>query len=79
MRWCSGEAGDSGSQAGEEESEQREGKRAGGQSEGKEIPHCTQVGFGVGSGARVQVGLTQQLWLLVGQDLVEDVVVPLRL
>lgn len=23
--------------------------------------------------------LTQQLWLLVGQDLVEDVVVPLRL
>lgn len=28
-----------------------------------------------GHGAR----LTQQLWLLVGQDLVEDVVVPLRL
>lgn len=37
---------------------------------------------GLGEGSRAagtSVQLTQKLWLLVGQDLVEDVVVPLSL
>lgn len=40
---------------------------------------CTQAGFGAGSRQQGQAGLTQQLWLLVGQDLIEDVVVSLSL
>lgn len=62
-RWREG-TGEQGGGAGEEE-------------EGSAL-HCWACGGCQGQQGPL-TGLTQQLWLLVGQDLVEDVVVPLSL
>ena len=59
----------------EEEDRSRGKRKQGGWIEPGRSPRGAS-GEAVGNG---QAGLTQQLWLLVGQDLVEDVVVSLSL